>query len=186
MKPKALLIPLLAVPVVLALLTFGNGVVTPSRTQGAPACCLFVCALNAAPVPVATNAAAPEVVAYYFHGTVRCVTCLNIEQQAKTVIEEKFAGQLAAKQLAFLSVDYDLPANKHFLDDYKLPCPSLVLVQRQPGQRENWKILGKTWDHAHEPAKLKGYVAAEVNQFLGPGKQQTRTNHATPAAPAQR
>ena len=50
----------------------------------------------------------------------------------------QFSAELAANRLVFTSVNYELPENAHFLTDYKLPCPSLVLVaeRRQGGELE--------------------------------------------------
>jgi len=107
------------------------------------------------------------VIAYYFHGTVRCESCLLIEQQARTVIEQRFGNELAAGWLIWESVNYDLPQNKHFLTDYNLPCPSLVLVWQADGKTEQWRLLGDTWELVRDPPKLSEYVETEVRKVLG-------------------
>ena len=98
-----------------------------------------------------TNA---EVVAYYFHGTIRCETCLKIEKQAREAIERRFPSEMAAKRLVFKSVNYQEPENAHYLKDYKLPCPSLVLVRHRSGREQDWKVLGQTWEMVRIPPKL--------------------------------
>ncbi|MGP8199611.1 MAG: nitrophenyl compound nitroreductase subunit ArsF family protein [Limisphaerales bacterium] len=118
------------------------------------------------PAPVATNAPGQQVIAYYFHGTVRCETCLKIEQQAKAVIERKFKAELDAHRLVFKPVNYDLPENAHFLLDYKLPCPSLVLVRQPGGKDDKWTLLGGTWQLVEDPVKFNAYIETEVNKFL--------------------
>jgi hypothetical protein len=90
-----------------------------------------------------------------------------IEQLAKAVIEQQFSAEIAMSGLVFTPVNYELPENTHFLADYKLPCPSLVLVRRTAGKEEAWKLLADTWQLVHESAKLNSYVAAEVKAFLG-------------------
>lgn len=123
--------------------------------------------LNPKPVaPATTNAPSQQVIAYYFHGTVRCETCQKIEQQAKEVIERQFKLQLNAQRLVFKPLNYDLPANAHFLSDYKLPCPSLVLVCQKDGAAEKWKLLGDTWELVASPAKFNRYIETEVGKFL--------------------
>lgn len=118
---------------------------------------------NAATTTRATNI---QVIAYYFHGTVRCVECLKIEKQAKELLEQKYRPELAAKRLVFKSVNYDEPANAHFLLDYKLPCPSLVLVRQQGGKDVAWKLLGETWQRVESPEKFAAYLEAEVGRML--------------------
>ncbi len=68
-----------------------------------------------------------QVIAYYFHGTVRCETCLRIEKEARDFISKRFVADLASERLVFKTVNYDKPEDAHFWKDNKLPCPSLVL-----------------------------------------------------------
>jgi hypothetical protein len=107
-----------------------------------------------------------EVIAYYFHGTVRCETCLKIERQAREAIQRRFAVEVAEKRLVFKPVNYDKPENAHFLKDYKLPCPSLVLVRQKSGKDHKWKLLDKTWEHVEAPIKFNEYVEGEVERIL--------------------
>ena len=115
---------------------------------------------------ITINTPGAQVIAYYFHGTVRCETCQKIERQACEVIQDKFKSELAAKRLVFKPVNYDLPESAHFLQDYKLPCPSLVLVRRKDGKDEKWKLLDETWTLVADGAKFDSYVTNEVSKML--------------------
>jgi hypothetical protein len=119
------------------------------------------------PVPAATpKATNAQVVAYYFHGSIRCETCQKIEKQAREAIERRFPVEVAEKRLVFKPVNYDKPENAHFLKDYKLPCPSLVLVRQKSSKDEKWKLLDKTWEHVENPIKFNEYVEGEVEKLL--------------------
>jgi len=107
-----------------------------------------------------------QVIAYYFHGTVRCETCLKIEKQARAAIEWRFPLEIAEKRLVFKPVNYDKPENAHFLRDYKLPCPSLIVVRQKAGKDEQWKLLDKTWEHIQNPFRFDEYVEGEVEKIL--------------------
>jgi hypothetical protein len=125
----------------------------------------------ARPAPEAPVAAAPaiavaQVIAYYFHGTVRCETCLSIEKQAHELMNTRFAADVASGRLVFKPVNYDQPENAHFSQDYKLPCPSLVLVRQKDGKDQDWKLLGQTWDFVQIPPKLDQYIEEETSKFL--------------------
>jgi hypothetical protein len=114
----------------------------------------------------ATNAPSVQVIAYYFHGTLRCMECLKIERQARDIIEDTFKAEMAAKRVVFKPLNYDLPENAHFSVDYKLPCPSLVIVRRNSGKAEKWKLLEETWQLVGDTAKFNSYVTNEVAKLL--------------------
>ena len=133
---------------------------------------------------ITTNAIAQQVTAYYFHGAVRCETCLKIEQQARGLMEQQFSAELAANRLMFTPVNYELPEDAHFLTDYKLPCPSLVLVRRKAGRDRQWKLLSDTWQLVEDPVKFNGYVETEVRNFLD-GQERDSTPNQFKLPPAQ-
>jgi hypothetical protein len=122
-------------------------------------------------VPVASAAAervaeTDRVIAYYFHRTVRCETCLRIEKQVHEVITNRFGAEVAMERLVFKPVNYEQPENAHFLEDYQLGGPSLVLVRQKGGKDVERQVLGQTWDFAHIPPKLDLYIEQETRKFL--------------------
>ncbi len=148
---------------------------------GGGACCSLIAALDAKTVAAtpsqgSTNVMAEQVVAYYLHATVRCETCLLIEKLAQIAVEQRLGAELSMNRLVFTSVNYELPENNHFLSDYKLASPSLVLVTRKGGKVERWKLLADTWELVREPPILMDYVETEVRKFLDEAKQPGGTN----------
>ncbi len=137
------------------------------------------CSKSAAPPQTVRSAQAPakpatgpattpatQVIAFYFHGTVRCETCLRIEKQAQELINTRFSADIGSERLAFKAVNYDKPENAHFSRDYQLPCPSLVLVRQKGGKDQDWKLLGQTWDFVQVPFKLDQDIEEETSKFL--------------------
>lgn len=129
---------------------------------------------SAAPAAGEQVAKAVQVIAYYFHGTVRCETCLRIEKQAQELMNSRFAAEVASERLVFKPVNYDEPENAHYLKDYKLPCPSLVLVRQEEGKDQDWKLLGQTWEFVQIPPKLDQYIEEETAKFLEAMKSSGR------------
>lgn len=121
---------------------------------------------TAAGEPARRDGHGRTLIAYYFHGTVRCQTCLSIEKQARETIETEFADLVEDGTVVFLSLNYDEPENAHFGDDYRLTAPSLVLSLHGDGREITWKNLPKVWDHAHDPPTLREYVADELLKML--------------------
>ncbi len=120
------------------------------------------------PVPTAVQPAtvATQVLAFYFHGTIRCEKCLAIEKQAGEVVTNRFGVEVALGRLAFKALNYDEPENAHYLQDYKLPCPSLVLVRQKNGKDQGWRLLGQTWEMVQVPPTLDLYIEQELRRFL--------------------
>jgi hypothetical protein len=133
----------------------------------------------APPAAASTNAPSRQIIAYYFHGSVRCRTCQRIELLARETIESAFETDLKANRLVFKAVNYELPENAHFVTDYQLPCPSLVLVRRDNGKDTNGTLLGKTWDLIEDETEFNRYIEAEVNKCL-----RGATNSSLSAGPA--
>jgi hypothetical protein len=119
----------------------------------------------ARPAP-AGKAAKGQVIAYYFHRTIRCKSCEDVELQAREVIERRFAVELANKRLLFKTVDFDQPENRAYQQKYKLDGPCLVVARLHDGQEARWKLLDKMWEYAINPTKFDKYVETEVDKFL--------------------
>lgn len=119
-----------------------------------------------------------RVTAYYFHRTVRCHSCLTIEEWSKQVIEDQFRAELAAGVLEYRAVNIDQPENQHFEKDYSLTAQSLVLVRAEDGGQREWKNLEKVWELLDDYGGFGEYVKREVSRFVyGPGSvpQETET-----------
>ncbi len=110
-----------------------------------------------------------KVVAYYFHGNMRCPTCVRIQDFAKEALENAFAPALADGQLEFREVNFDLPENAHFVRDFELSTSSLVLVDFHDGEAKDWKLLEKTWSFVRDKDAFFAYVREETQAYLNAG-----------------
>ena len=61
-------------------------------------------------IPVASQ----KVIAYYFHGNVRCPTCLKIEAYSQEALEKAFPEQLDSGQIEWQAINTDEVWNAHF------------------------------------------------------------------------
>ena len=124
-------------------------------------------ASDAAP-PAATppTAASRQVVAYYFHGDVRCSSCRKIEAWSAQAIDRAFEDELQAGRLAWRPTNIDRAENEHFVRDYELVTRSLVLVEFESGRQVRWKNLGQVWELLGDEVRFSQYVQREVRAFL--------------------
>lgn len=107
------------------------------------------------------------VLATYFHNTARCPTCLAIERDSRAALQAAFAAEFASGKLVWRTVNMEDKGNDHYVTDYKLPCPSLVIAEMK-GERElRFKLLGETWNLIHGDSKrFSSYVTSEVEAWL--------------------
>ena len=109
------------------------------------------------------------VVAYYFHGSFRCRTCLAIERQARETIATGFPDELASGELRWRALNVEEPGNEHFVEDFKLVTRSLVLVSYQDGKVLRFQTLDKVWQLVRDEELFSEYVREATRTFLTEG-----------------
>ena len=109
---------------------------------------------------------ADKVIAYYFHGNYRCVSCTKIEKYSRDAIFKYFDKEIKEGFLTFKTVNTDLSENKHFLQDYQLYTKSLVLISVKNNKPLKWKNLDKVWQHLNNQNDFYKYVQTEARKFL--------------------
>lgn len=108
----------------------------------------------------------PDLIAYYFHQTQRCKTCLTIETYAKEALRDGFPDAWKTGRIAWRLVNIELPENEHFVDDYQLASSTLVLVPADPGKADQWRKLERVWELVGDELKFKAYVQAQAMMLL--------------------
>jgi hypothetical protein len=113
------------------------------------------------------EAAPTKVVAYYFHRTVRCATCLSIEEQSRDAIEIAYRRELRDGRVEWRPVNIEDPGNEHFEQDFKLERQALVIVEMSGDQVKRWQMLPRVWELVEDPAGFQEYVINEMAAFIG-------------------
>ncbi len=129
---------------------------------------------NPQPAPSAAASQQPDeakiiphkVVAYYFHGNIRCITCKTIEAYAREAITTNFADELGSGLLEMRVINVDEPANEHFIQDYQLTTRSLVLSDVIDGKQKRWKNLDQVWTLVRDKDNFVAYVHGETLAYL--------------------
>lgn len=124
---------------------------------------------SAASEEAVTANGADGVVAYYFHGNVRCATCRKIEALTDEALHAGFAEALDNGSLRWNVVNIDEEANKHFIDDFQLTTRSVVLAEYRDGKVVRWKNLDKVWQLVRNQDAFAEYITGETSAFLGEG-----------------
>ena len=112
-----------------------------------------------------------KVMAYYFHGNVRCMKCRAIEAYTKEAIEGSFAKELKNGSLELRVVNIENPGNEHFVQDFQLVTRSVVLVEMQGDEQKGWKNLKQVWDLVGNKGAFLKYIQDETRaQLEGSGQ----------------
>lgn len=113
------------------------------------------------------NAREPQrVIAYYFHRTARCPSCLAIEDFSWRAIEAGCLDALGEGRLEWRPTNVDEPENRHFQEDFRLVTQSLVLARVKGEAVIEWKNLTRVWELLDNPGAFEEYVQREVAAYL--------------------
>ena len=107
-----------------------------------------------------------KIIVYYFHGNVRCKTCLTIEMYALEAIETGFPEALKANRIDFLQVNLELAENEHFIDDFQLAARTVVLERIVNGKRKDYVNLTRVWELVGNKEAYIAYVQNKADKFI--------------------
>ncbi|MBT0653215.1 nitrophenyl compound nitroreductase subunit ArsF family protein [Geomobilimonas luticola] len=124
--------------------------------------CLPITASSARAAPAAEGG----VVVYYFHGTLRCETCLLIETLAEGTLQADFPEELANGRLVWRPLSVDLPENAHFVKDFGLGANELVVIRQHKDGGATWGKVPDIWNLAANPGRFSQRLREEVVRFL--------------------
>ncbi len=107
-----------------------------------------------------------KVIVHYFHRKVRCQECLAVEDLARRIVARQFVTHVTAGRLEFRSVLLDDPDNWHYVDEFLLTSPSLVVAEMGEDGTVRWKKLEKVWDMIATESECRSYVVGEIEEYL--------------------
>ena len=91
------------------------------------------------------------VTVYYFHSTIRCETCLQIEELTAAILSANFPEELRSGQVHWRPLNVDLPENRHFTADSKLSANALVVAKTESSGMTTWKTVDDAWSLVNKP-----------------------------------
>lgn len=107
-----------------------------------------------------------RLIAYYFHGNVRCPTCRAIEEGAHQALEEFFPSEIKAGSLEWKTINTDEVWNAHYVKDFELVASSVVVAETSGAETVEWKNLHKVWQLVHDQEAYFEYIRTETQPFL--------------------
>ena len=100
-------------------------------------------------------------VVYYFHSSTRCPTCRKFEVNTR----EAFANEIKAGSVDLKVLNDEEPAQRHFVREFNLAFPSVVLVLARDGSTIRWKNLDGIWELSNDSPGFVSYARTELAAF---------------------
>ncbi len=107
-----------------------------------------------------------RLIVYYFHRKVRCPTCRKIEDLTNQTIQSDFSDLLKDRLIEWHVVNMEEPQNQHFIDEYQLYTPSVILVEMEKGKPIRWSNLTQVWDYVEISESFSEYIASQIANVL--------------------
>lgn len=108
----------------------------------------------------------PVLTVYYFHRTLRCPSCEQIELWTRRAVEGGFSDELASGRVRWSPLNLDEPEFAHFNKEYDLNTQSVVLSLGRGAKEDRWKNLEKVWDLLDNQEKFTAYVEGEMRDMM--------------------
>jgi len=102
----------------------------------------------------------------YFHTTVRCESCLKIEEHIFNTIKDVFEKEQKDNLITVKSIDFWEEGNEHFEKAYKFDTQTLILSKKVNGKEVKWKNLDKIFDYAGNYLHFQKYLKEEIESFM--------------------
>jgi len=111
-----------------------------------------------------------KIIVSYFHGDIRCHACLNIERYAEEFVKATYAREITSGTIEWRAFNFDKRGNEHYLTDYNLPSPAVILSEIRNGKETRWKNLDKIWEREADKDSFVQYIKEEIQEFMKPDK----------------
>ncbi len=111
--------------------------------------------------PLGESVLGEKLVVYYFHTDTRCTTCRIMQSHAHEAVMER----VEAGALDWRVVNYQQPNHRHFVTEFDLYSPSVILALYRDGEVARWKNLERIWELEDNRAGFIEYMHDEIASF---------------------
>lgn len=116
-------------------------------------------------LPIKGQDAHPKVEVYYFHATMRCPTCLAVEEQTKKTLDENFSNDLEAGTIKLFVLNLEKKENKELTEKFDIGWSSLVLFIPESNTTVNMTKDAFANARSH-PDEFRQMLQEKIKEFL--------------------
>ncbi len=107
-----------------------------------------------------------QVIACYFHRTIRCPTCRRISAYIEEAVKTEFRTELRAGSVKMVMIDFQDERNEKYTTAYRIAGPTLVLMDVHNGKVTSWKPAPRVWSLVGDKDEFFQYVQDEIRGYL--------------------
>lgn len=107
----------------------------------------------------------PKVEVYYFHATMRCPTCLAIEEQTRKTLDENFAEELKAGSVKLVVMNLEEIENEALVKKFEIGWSSLILYVPESGKTVNLTEDAFANARSH-PDEFRGELQKAIKELM--------------------
>lgn len=103
----------------------------------------------------------------YFHGAQRCVTCLAIESNTKSLLDSLYNRELASGKLVYKVIDLSKKESEPIADKYEVTWSSLFVNRWKAGKEEIHNLTEFSFTNVKgNPDAFKTGVKNQIDELL--------------------
>ena len=69
------------------------------------------------------------ILVYYFHGSIRCHTCISVDEDTHKYLKELFPEKMDKSEIVFKSIDIDKKESPELIEKYEIYGQTLLLIK---------------------------------------------------------
>jgi hypothetical protein len=106
---------------------------------------------------------------YYFHGKIRCATCLAVEKETRALVDSAFKKELATGTLHLSVMSLDKPDDDAVAQKYGIWGTSLLLVNDKGMKTDMTEVAFRF--ALNKPEKFREALRTAIQKQLGQAKK---------------
>ena len=111
------------------------------------------------------TAVKPKVEVYYFHATMRCPTCLAVEEQTRKTLDENFPAEMKDGTLQLQVLSFEEKENKDLAEKFEVGWSSLILYVPESGKTVNLTDDAFANARSH-PDEFRKELQKNINELI--------------------
>jgi len=107
----------------------------------------------------------PRLEVYYFHATMRCATCMAVEEQSRKTLEEQFAEELKNGSVVLQVLNLEDKENKALTEKFEIGWSSLILFVPSGEKTANITEMAFSKARSH-PEEFRKELEKQIREML--------------------